>query len=154
MVLGEVCMAVSGRLWLESPVGLEPPPSPTVERQGKLRGEYHSVKGLDHSLFHCGEGQVWYSQALFPHRMAKVAPTINELEEVGFNALLSAQVAEAEATALPAVGAPSSLPSLAALDLTQGPVSEEASRPSFATTMTAMTMTILDDDELKNRKLV
>ena len=48
-----------GRLWVESPVGLEPPPSPVADWQRKLRGEYHSVETLGSasipSLYHCVE---------------------------------------------------------------------------------------------------
>ena len=48
-----------------------------------------------------------------------------------------------------AVGVPLSLPSLAALDSAQGPLPEVATCPSSTTTTQALTMTIPDNDELR-----
>ena len=33
-----------GRLWIESPIGVAPPPNPKSAWQKKLRGEFHDVK--------------------------------------------------------------------------------------------------------------
>ena len=60
-----------------------------------------------------------------------------------------AQVAEAEATALPSLGVLLSLPPLADLDAAQGPLPEGVSYPSSTAMTQALTMTIPDDDELK-----
>ena len=109
-----------GRLWLESPVGTEPPPEAAADWQKKLRGEYHSVKNrwlcFDPSLYHCVErvrSGDRRSLALFsPKNWRKLSPQcIDELDEVGFCPPTLAQVAEAEATALPSVGVALSLPS-------------------------------------------
>ena len=150
-----------GRLWVESPVGLEPPPSPAADWQKHLRGEYHNVQNtwvsFDPSLYHCVE-QVTKGErrsvALFsPKGWKKLSPQcIDELSEVGFNPPLSAQAAIASANALPALVSSQPLPPLAALAPAQGPFQGEASCPSFATTTTttmqAMTLTLPDDDEL------
>ena len=147
-----------GRLWLESPVGTEPPPEAAADWQKKLRGEYHSVKNrwlcFDPSLYHCVErvrSGDRRSLALFsPKNWRKLSPQcIDELDEVGFCPPTLAQVAEAEATALPSVGVALSLPSLAELDAAQGPLPEAVPYPSSTTTTQALTMTIPDDDEMK-----
>ena len=132
-----------GRLWVESPVELEPPPSPAAAWQKNLRGEYHNVQNtwvsFDPSLYHCVE-QVTKGErrsvALFsPKGWKKLSPQcIDELSEVGFNPPLSAQAAIASANALPALVSSQPLPPLAALAPAQGPFQGEASRPSFATT--------------------
>ena len=50
---------------------------------------------------------------------------------------------------MPSVGVPLSLPSLAVLDSAQGPLPEVATCPSSTTTTQAFTMTIPDDDKLR-----
>ena len=140
-----------GRLWLELPIGTEPPPEPAADWHRKLQGEYHCVKNkwvcFDPALFHAVErvrSGTRRSLALFSPKGWKKL-----LEEVGFCPPFPAQVAEAEATALPFVGVPLSLPSVAVLDSAQGPLPEAAACPSSTTTTQALTMTIPDDDELR-----
>ena len=113
---------IGGHLWLESPIGIEPPPLPTCDWQRKLRGEYINVRNtwvqFDPSLYHCVKevkSGVRRSIALFsPNGWRKMPPQcLDELGEVGFFPLLATHAAEADATALPfghSTEVPSSLP--------------------------------------------
>ena len=113
-----------GRLWVESPVGTDPPPCAVNSWQKALRCEFIDVRNkwtqFDPQLYHCvepvtrGERR---SIALFSPRSWKRIPPhcLDELIEAGFYPPFSAQDAESEETALPLEGSFTPLPSLAAL---------------------------------------
>ena len=151
-----------GRLWLESPIGTEPPPLPTCDWQRKLRGEYINVRNtwvqFDPSLYHCVEevkSGVRRSVALFsPKGWRKMPPQcLDELGEVGFFPPLATHAAEADATALPfghSTEVPSSLPvtTMATEPLpTSGSSHEFANCNSLPSTAEAMTLTIPNSEE-------
>ena len=128
-----------GRLWIEDPLGNEPPPCISADWQKGLRGCYHDIRNtwvqFDPQLYHCvepvskGERR---SVALFTPRSWKRLPAhcLDELIEFGFYPPLSAQVAEAEATALPVAGSSTPLPSLAALTLADEPLQSPWALPT------------------------
>ena len=103
-----------GRLWVESPVGTDPPPCAANSWQKALRGEYMDVRDrwvqFDPQLYYCvervtrGERR---SIALFSPRSWKRFPPphcLDELIDVGFCPPFSAQDAESKETALPLDG--------------------------------------------------
>ena len=82
-----------GRLWIESPVGVKPPPDPKSAWQRKLRGEFHDVKNkrlaFDPQLNHCVEkvrSGTRRSLALFTPKNWRRIPAhfIEELIDTGF----------------------------------------------------------------------
>ena len=149
-----------GRLWVESPVGTDPPPNPICAWQKKLRGEYLDVKNrwiaFDPQNYHAVEEVKSGSRrsiALFSPKNWKKLPShcLDELIDIGFYPPLSAQSAEASATAadavataLPVAAPPSPLPSLAVLSQASGLLPD--SRPNLAQ---AMTLSMPTDEELK-----
>ena len=114
-----------GRLWVEDPLGTEPPPCVSSHWQKALRGSYHDVRDtwvqFDPQPYHCVEPVtkgVRRSVALFTPRSWKKSPAhcLDELIEIGLYPPLSAQVAEAEASALPVAVTLLSLPWLTQAD--------------------------------------
>ena len=101
-----------GRLWVESPLGSHPPPNPNCDWQKKLCGDFYDVKNkwvcFDPSLYHAIDevrSGTRRSLALFtPKIWKRLTPqNLDELCELGFSPPMSAQDAEASATAVPDV---------------------------------------------------
>ena len=83
----------SGRFWLESPIGTEPPPAPQTAWEKNLQGEYHSVLNtwvrFDPQLYHAVEPITSGSRrslALFTPKNWKRLPPhcLDDLVDIGF----------------------------------------------------------------------
>ena len=82
-----------GRLWIESPVGLYPPPHATEPWHHNLRGDYHDLHNTwvkfsprrDHAVEEVASGRR-VSLALFsPRSWTRISPhALSELQDAGF----------------------------------------------------------------------
>ena len=154
-----------GRLWVESPLGTDPPPNPICAWQKKLRGEFVDVKNrwvaFDPQNYHAVEEVKSGSRrsiALFSPKNWKKLPShcLDELIDIGFYPPLSAQSAEAsataadaDATALPVAAVP--LPSLSSLAVhSQASGLLPDSRSDLAQAMTLSMPTAEEQQEIED----
>ena len=106
-------------MWIESPVGVDPPPNPKRTWQKKLRGDYFDVRNrwlaFDPQLYHCVEevtsGTRRSLALLTPKNWRRIpAHFLEELVDTGFYPPYLAQNAEASADALLAKAKADALP--------------------------------------------
>ena len=114
-------------MWIELPVGVDPPPDPKSAWQKKLRGDYYDVRNrwlaFNPQLYHCEEevtSGTRRSLALFTPKNKRRIPAhfLEELVDIGFyppylaqhaDASADALLAKAKADALPVAGSSNSL---------------------------------------------